>query len=604
MTRPALLPLLAVLFISLAALPSAAPAEAPDKPNVIVIFTDDHGWADLASQGVRSDLRTPHLDAFATGGLRATNGYVTAPQCVPSRAALLTGRHQQRFGMESNRHSLDGFNRQQTIASRLKKAGYATGMTGKWHLGPVEEVIRHGFDDVFCTQMASGMKLRGWANFDLDGKSIPGGPLSQQGIYHVDANAAAACAFIDRHAREPFFFYLAFRAPHTPLDAPEPYTSRFPGPMPERRRQALAMISAIDDGIGRLMETLRKHGIEEKTLLFFMGDNGAPLKMTMQDAPLNADPGGWDGSINAPMNGEKGMLTEGGQRVPWLAYWKGRIPPGQVFEHPVISLDVAATAVALAGLPKDDALDGVNLLPYFSGESRDAPHEALHWRWLAQSAIREGNWKLLLAGPRSYLFDLGTDPGEKQNLIAQHPEIAQRLQARLEAWSATLEPPGLGIEPMSPVWDRHYDFFLEGKAAAAKPEKEAEWILRNGKAEVKNGALQVTPDGPSKQKAFVAFANLNIPGPATAAASLCSAAGGKAGFAWRLDGQEDFPPGQAVRVNLAGSPDWQEMRAPLPAEGRIIHLRVLLPPGETLLRSVNVEASGGAGAKRWSFGGE
>ena len=169
------------------------------------------------------------------------------------------------------------------------------------------------------------------------------------------------CAFIKRHKAEPFFFYLAYRAPHVPLDATKKYLDRFPGEMPERRRQCLAMLSAVDDGVGQVMATLRQNGLEENTLNFFMGDNGAPHKIKKEDAPGGGP--GWDGSLNAPMNGEKGMLSEGGIREPWLAYWKGHIPAGQVYDKPVISLDIAATAVALAGLQSDPVLASKSLAP-------------------------------------------------------------------------------------------------------------------------------------------------------------------------------------------------------------------------------------------------
>jgi uncharacterized sulfatase len=177
---------------------SASAAER--KPNIIVIFSDDHGWADLGAQGVHADLRTPHLDALAASGVRATNGYVSAPQCVPSRAGLLTGRFQNRFGVENNGAALAGFNEQLTLAERLKHVGYATGMTGKWHLGPHHEITQHGFDDVYCNQGGGG---RTWANFDLEGNTIPGGEIRSP-VYHLDDNSAAACAFIKRHANEPF----------------------------------------------------------------------------------------------------------------------------------------------------------------------------------------------------------------------------------------------------------------------------------------------------------------------------------------------------------------------------------------------------------------
>ena len=269
------------------------------------------------------------------------------------------------------------------------------------------------------------------------------------------------CAFIKRHKAEPFFFYLAYRAPHVPLDATKKYLDRFPGEMPERRRQCLAMLSAVDDGVGQVMATLRQNGLEENTLIFFMGDNGAPLKIKKEDAPGGGP--GWDGSLNAPMNGEKGMLSEGGIREPWLAYWKGHIPAGQVYDKPVISLDIAATAVALAGLQSDPVLDGVNLMPFFTGENKAAPHDTLYWRWGAQSAIRENKWKLLVGGRRSYLYDLDTDSGEKHNLLNDHPGIAQRLRTKLEAWASELQPPGINITPMALTWEQYFDFYLDGK---------------------------------------------------------------------------------------------------------------------------------------------
>ena len=436
-------------------------AEIP-KPNIIVIFTDDHGYSDLGCQGIKDDIKTPNLDALASGGVRMTSGYVSAPQCVPSRAGLMSGRYQNRFGVEANHYPLDGFDAQQTIAERLKKAGYATGMTGKWHLGRPPMIVDHGFDDVYY----KNRNQDGWANFTLDGKDRQPG-VEHSPKYHLDVNSDAACAFIKRHHDKPFFFYCAYRGPHVPLDAPPKYLNRFPGKMPQRRQRALAMISAIDDGVGRIMDTLRKYNLEEKTLIFFIGDNGAPLKIYKYDAPGRGP--GWDGSLNDPLNGEKGMLTEGGIRVPFLVYWKGQIEGGQIYRHPVISLDVAATAVALAGLPNDPKLDGVNLVPFLSGKAKGTPHEALFWRWVSQSAVREGKWKYLRGGKREYLFDVETDREEKHNLLQEHPDIAKRLQDKLEGWTQELQPPGLAVEPMSSVWDKYYDVYLDGKPAPPGP---------------------------------------------------------------------------------------------------------------------------------------
>jgi len=428
------------------------------RPNFIVVFTDDHGYADLSCQGVFDDVKTPNIDSLAEGGVRMTSGYVTAPQCVPSRAGLLTGRYQNRFGLESNGGDLTGFNAEQTLAERLKEAGYATGMIGKWHLGRSDKITEHGFDDVFYKNSNRG----GWVNYDLEGNDVKGGD-EKSGLYHLDACSAAARAFIKRHHKKPFFLYLAYRAPHVPLDATAKYLKRFPGEMPERRRKALAMLSAVDDGVGGILESLRKYGVEDNTLIFFIGDNGAPLKIYKLDAP-GIGPG-WDGSLNDPLNGEKGTVIEGGNRVPFLVYWKGNIPAGQVYDQPVISLDVAATAVELAGLGKDSKLDGVNIVPYLKGDKKGAPHDALYWRWVGQAAIREGKWKYIHGGSRRYLFDIDKDIGEKKNVIAKHPEIAARLSARLDKWSRELDPPGLD-HPLGKAGNKYFDHYLDGKKAS------------------------------------------------------------------------------------------------------------------------------------------
>ena len=445
---------LALLFLN------CAPFACADKlPNVIVVFTDDHGYADLGSQEVLPDIRTPNIDELAVGGVRMTNGYITAPQCVPSRGGLLTGRYQNRFGLESNTDyktgGLDGFSDAITIAERLKKAGYATGMAGKWHLGQPTQISRHGVDQVFY----KNSNRPGVANFDLDGKDVPMRPEAT-GLYHLDACSAAASAFITRFKDRPFFFYLAYRAPHVPLDAPKKYLKRFPGEMPERRRQALAMMSAVDDGVGQIMETLRKHDLEENTLIFFMSDNGAPLKIHKLDAPGGGP--GWDGSLNDPLNGEKGTLMEGGIRVPFVAHWKGKLPAGKTYDHPVISLDVAATVNSLAGLDEDPQLDGVNLIPYLTGKNGHAPHQALYWRWVGQLAIRKGKWKYLALEDREYLFNLEQDIAESNNRLPENKKRAAELRADWDKWSQTLKPPGV-TDGRRVAGQKYFDWYLDGK---------------------------------------------------------------------------------------------------------------------------------------------
>lgn len=458
-------PLVFALYVLCAA---AACAAAPAKPNLIVIYTDDHGYADLGIHGILPDLKTPHLDALARSGVLAKHGYSTAPQCVPSRAGLMVGKFQGRFKVDGNGDSLAGFDQETTFATRLQRAGYVTAQFGKWHLGPPPAIPQHGFKHVFAQNAQSPFS----ANITLDGQDRPMGSLPPE-MYHVDGCSRAAAALITRYRNEPFFLYVAYRAPHVPLDAPRKYLDRFPGPMPERRRQALAMLSAVDDGVGLLTATLRQHGLTERTLIFLIGDNGAPLKITKADLPGGGP--GWDGSLNTPLNGEKGMLAEGGMHTPFVVAWPGTIPGGQTYLHPISALDVAATACALAAIPTQPGdLDGVNLLPFLTGAIKTPPHDALYWRWIAQSAIREGNWKLLRGGDREYLYDLGTDLEEKHNLAARHPEIAARLRAKLTAWSAGLKPPGLTRGPMAPTWNAYYDFYLEGKTVTPPADDEVD----------------------------------------------------------------------------------------------------------------------------------
>lgn len=570
---------------------------ASPRPNIIVFYTDDHGFADLGIRGIEKDLKTPHLDALARSGVIAKHGYSTAPQCVPSRGGLMTGRFQGRFDLDNNGSSLDGFNKQTTIATRLQNAGYVTAQFGKWHLGPLPEITRHGFRHVYAQH--GGQKFS--ANITADGKDRPMSDLAPE-AYHIDGCSQAAASIIERYHDEPFFLYIAYRAPHTPLDAPQHYKDRFPGAMPERRRAALGMLSAVDDGVGLVTSTLKKHGLTEKTLIFLIGDNGAPLKIHKTDSPLDGDAGGWDGSLNTPLNGEKGMLAEGGMHVPFLIAWPGTIPGGQIYEHPVSALDVAATAVKVAGAlaPEDAAkaaatLDGVNLLPYLTGEKKDAPHEFLAWRWMAQSAIREGNWKLLRGGDREYLYDLATDLEEKHNLASQHPEIATRLRAKLTSWCAELTPPGLALGPMAATWNDYFDFYLEGEPApkpAAKTEPDTAatrgWLARGGSLTARGDVLVLTPDKQSKG-CFITRSQINLRPPASIHLTLKTTATGPAAIAWRNDGDKDFLPANRLPFQLQSTPDWQTHTLDLPTTARIIHVRVHLP-GAAEIRDIELKA--------------
>jgi uncharacterized sulfatase len=259
--------------------------------------------------------------------------------------------------------------------------------------------------------------------------------LVREPRFRVDIQTEAALAFIKRHAAVPFFLYVAYFAPHVPLDCPEKYTSRFAGVTDPIRRAGLGLISAMDDGIGRIRQALQDHGIASNTLVIFLSDNGAPTK-----------PGMWDGSLNEPLIGEKGMLTDGGSRLPFLATWPGRIPAGKVFEHPVSSLDLLPTALAAAGseVRKEWKLDGVDLLPYLTGQRDGPPHDALFWRWRSEAAVLSGRWKLIFLAPDHWmLFDATAPLGETRNVASDHPRVVSDLRGRLQAWCDEQDPPGL-----------------------------------------------------------------------------------------------------------------------------------------------------------------
>ena len=589
-----------VLTLTFALWCMATASDAADsRPNIIVFYTDDHGHADLSCQGVLDDIKTPHVDALAKGGVLARHGYSTAPQCVPSRAGLMVGKFQSRFGVEANGRDLSGFNKEVTIAERLQDAGYVTAQFGKWHLGPGPKITDHGFRHVF--NQNSGRPFA--SNITLDGKDRPMSNLPPE-MYHVDGCSRAAASLIERYKEEPFFLYVAYRAPHVPLDAPPKYLSRFPGKMPERRRQALAMLSAVDDGVGLITSALAKHGLSEKTLIFYIGDNGAPLKIHKLDAPGGGP--GWDGSLNDPLNGEKGMLSEGGMHVPFVVSWPGTIPAGQVYDHPISALDVAATAAEIARLETQPAdLDGVNLIPHLTGKKTTPPHEVLTWRWVAQSAIREGNWKLLRGGEREYLYDLEADLEEKHNLAAKHPEIATRLRTRLSAWANELDPPGLASGKMSKAATGYFDFYLDGKPASQSRVKPTEtprpttgtklaWQLRNGELKRTADGVQISHAKQGKRKTpFLTRNGLNLAGPVTAKVVLKTTGMGEISFAWRTSKEREFTRDNRMNVARNHSTDWQTLTATLPGDLKVIHVRLLVPDGTTTIKSIELKPTSG-----------
>ncbi|MBX7168606.1 MAG: sulfatase [Pirellulales bacterium] len=415
----------------------AWPAKAADaaRPNIVVIVADDLGYGELGCYGGRQ-IPTPHLDALATGGVRMTDGYVSCPVCSPTRAGLLTGRYQQRFGHEFNpgpeTEASPDFGLpldQTTLADRLQRAGYKTGMVGKWHLGyqPKFHPLSRGFDEFYGFLAGAHAYLPGQRR-QGDTPILRGREPVEAPEYLTDAFADEAVAFVDRHRSEPFFLYLPFNAVHGPLQATTPYEARFAELKRPNRRTFAAMLSAMDDAVGKLMGKLRAAGLEENTLVVFISDNGGPTPQTT--------------SSNAPLSGFKGTVMEGGIRVPFMMQWKGHLPAGTTYSQPVIALDVVPTVLAATGQSTADPLDGVNLLPHLQGENSAAPHERLYWRFGQQSAIRQGNWKLLRSlGGKQQLFDLANDIAEEHDLSGERVETVKELQTAWEAWNAELVEP-------------------------------------------------------------------------------------------------------------------------------------------------------------------
>ncbi len=461
------------------------PVERTDsRPNIIFIFTDDQGFADVGANKSVGDILTPNIDLLAATGVRMTNGYATAPQCSPSRAGLISGRYQQKFGLDDNRLTPFPLS-QKTIAERLVEAGYKTGIVGKWHLG-VDSNSKIWYEEVYAPNSTSSFnpnripdsekvkyfpENRGFqdnfageintyrTNFNFDAQSTELTTIKNT-RFRVDVATDAAQAFIKRHNKDPFFLYVPYYAPHVPLQATEKYLSRFPGGMSERRRYALAMISAVDDGVGRIVESIKSYGLEDDTIIFFMSDNGAPMGMTMDDVmPVSNPAGVWNGSINTPWVGEKGMLTEGAIRVPFIVNWPNNLPAGLVYNEPVITLDASATALSVANADLTN-IDGMNLITVLNDDQTTLDRD-LYWRFWNQAAIRSGDWKYLRTGEnKEFMFDLSTDKHEKQNLISENIMLATAMKNRLSSWSESLlrpNPSYLSLNRSERLW---YNFYL------------------------------------------------------------------------------------------------------------------------------------------------
>lgn len=421
------------------------------KPNIVIVLADDLGYGELGFQG-NPEIPTPHIDSIARNGVRFTQGYVSAPYCCPSRAGLMTGRYQTRFGHEMNavgRTNLDpkvGLPvDEKTMGDYLRSRGYRTALIGKWHLGATADYHpqRRGFDEFYgflheghfyFPPPYRGALTRLRKNeppYDEENPILRGTDPVVETEYLTDALAREAVSFIGRNQDSPFFLYLAFNAIHSPMQAPVDRLSEFESIRSGQRRLFAAMLRSMDDAVGSLLAKLQQLNLERDTLIFFLSDNGGPT------AELT--------SSNKPLRGGKGQLWEGGIRVPFAAQWKGRIPAGQVFQHPVISLDILPTALAAAEAPSPASIDGVNLLPMLRSKATEAAHSRLFWRYGKNIALRRGPWKLVRQGSEEFqLFHVERDMAEARNVSVENPEIAASLKDDVETLDRQMVPPRWG----------------------------------------------------------------------------------------------------------------------------------------------------------------
>ncbi|MDF9796447.1 arylsulfatase A-like enzyme [Catalinimonas alkaloidigena] len=416
----------------------------PSQPNIILLYADDAGYRDFGFQG-STLFKTPNLDKLASEGVKFSQAYMTAAVCGPSRAGMITGRYQQRFGFEEN--NVPGYMSESgpdslemglpthlpTIADHLKSLGYQTAIFGKWHLGGADRFhpLRRGFDHFYG--------FRGGARSYYAYDEAPEDPQNrleedfgnygEHEGYLTDVLADKASEFINTNKERPFFIFLSFNAVHTPLHAEHSDLERFPQ-LKGKRKELAAMTYALDRACGKVLDTLKSLGLEENTIVVFTNDNGGPTDASEAN--------------NYPLSGTKANHLEGGIRVPCLIKWPGQLEKGSTYGYPVSSLDFLPTFVEAAGGSADTivGLDGVNLLPYLQAKKDDRPHQTLYWKKENRGAIREADWKLLRFPDRpAELYNIAEDPQEQNNLAYQYPEKVKALYKKLFAWELELERP-------------------------------------------------------------------------------------------------------------------------------------------------------------------
>ena len=428
-------------------------------PNIIVIISDDQGYADVGFHGSK-EIFTPNIDRIAKNGVVFSQGYVSYAVCSPSRAGLITGRYQNRFGYTRNillapKDSLMGLPiSEQTLPEVLNNVDYKTKAIGKWHLGAHESLVpeKRGFDEFF------GFLIGGHRYFpndltlndlteasrQMDGyitKIYDNGKRVNTKKYLTEELSDNAVKFIEDNSEDPFFLYLSYNAPHTPLQATDTDLERNNHIDVEKRRTYAAMVSSMDDGVGSILDKLEEKNISENTIVIFFSDNGGVEWYNFSD--------------NGPLRGIKGDFFEGGIRVPFTMQWPKKIKPGIIYNKPIIALDVFATVVSAASAEKfiKNNIDGVDLIPYINGEINGSPHDYLFWKNPDKDidVIRDNRYKYIRVKDDEYIFDLDNDLSEENNIISSSTPIYQKLKLKFKEWEKDMIDPvfmdlGMGKE--------------------------------------------------------------------------------------------------------------------------------------------------------------
>lgn len=483
----------AIIFLALSTY--ANMLQAQQRPNIVFILADDLGYNDIGTYGNKL-VPTPHIDALASNGVKMLNAYCTSPICSPSRAAILTGRYQQRFGFEFQEKDApigklslmqkehfykrahkegdildlskdsvevpNGLPQDEiTLAQVLKQNGYKTAAIGKWNVGVAAYQLpdAKGFDYFYGFYSAAGLYANEkdpsivnqhiddildaptWFRHKYSALVRNGKPVDEK-EYLTTKFGEEAVAFIEENKNGPFFLYVPFNAPHTPFQAPKNLVAKFSNITEPQKQVYYAMITALDDAIGKITDKLKETGLDKNTLIIFTSDNGGATYTTATD--------------NEPLKGGKMSEFDGGLKVPYIISYPDKIPAGTTYQSPVSTLDIFATAVGAAGVtsPGDRKYDGVDLLPFVKGENSNAPHDILYWRNGYSKAIRKGDYKLYINERENleYLYDLSKDPGEHTDVSANFPEKVSELKSDLSRWEATLS---------KPMWKSRFHFRLK-----------------------------------------------------------------------------------------------------------------------------------------------